>query len=159
MGVRGQIYAGGKGVAAGYWKRPELTAERFIANRFGAGRLYKTGDLARFLPDGNIEYLGRVDHQVKIRGFRIELEEIEAALASHPGVREAVVVAREDAPGEKRLVAYYTASSANGKATGSAELAGALAGKHADYVGPAGYGREEGDPVTGEGKLVPKTRA
>ena len=93
QGVAGEIYIGGAGVARGYWNRPALTAERFIESRFVAGdRLYKTGDVGRYLPDGNIEFLGRNDYQVKIRGFRIELGEIEARLLSHPGVREAVVV-------------------------------------------------------------------
>ncbi len=104
------MYAGGHGcLARGYLKRAELTAERFVADLFSPdphARLYKTGDLTRFLPDGNIEYLGRIDHQVKIRGFRIELGEIETTLDSHPGVRQSVVVAREDVPGDKRLVAY-----------------------------------------------------
>jgi acyl carrier protein len=154
--VPGELYVGGAGVADGYWNRPELTAEKFISNPFRStpgARLYKTGDLARFLPDGNIEYLGRVDHQVKVRGFRIELGEIEAALASHPGVREAVVVAREDVPGEKRLVAYYTASNANGKATGVAELRAHLSGKLPDYMVPAAYVRMEQMPLTANGKL------
>ncbi len=109
IGVRGELYIGGDGVALGYLHRPELTQERFIPHPFSnqpGTRLYKTGDLARYRPDGNIEYLGRTDHQVKVRGFRIELAEIETALIQHPQVRETVVITREDIPGDKRLVAY-----------------------------------------------------
>jgi len=109
IGTSGELHIGGVGLARGYLNRPELTAEKFIPNPFSdepGSRLYKTGDLARYLPDGNIEFLGRMDHQVKIRGFRIELGEIEAVLTRHPEVREAAVIAREDRKGGKYLAAY-----------------------------------------------------
>jgi amino acid adenylation domain-containing protein len=109
IGVPGEIYIGGAGLARGYLNQPELTKKRFISNLLNhklQSRLYKTGDLARYLPDGNLEYLGRIDHQVKIRGFRIELGEIENALLKHPAVREIVVLAREDKPRIQQLVAY-----------------------------------------------------
>ena len=106
IGVPGELYIGGDGIARGYFNRPSLTQDKFISNPFGAGRLYKTGDLARYLRDGNIQHLGRVDRQVKIRGFRIELGEIEGLLAKHPTVRENAVIATEEVSGNKRLIAY-----------------------------------------------------
>ena len=112
IGVAGELYIGGSGLARCYRNRPELTAEKFIPNPFGdepGVRLYNTGDMARYLPDGNIGFLGRVDSQVKIRGFRIELGEIESILVQHPSVREAVVVVQEDNPGQKRLLGYVVA--------------------------------------------------
>src|SRR5581483_11776065 len=111
VGVPGEIYIGGVGVGRGYLNRPELTRDRFISDPFGSSpddRLYKTGDLGRWRPDGAVEYLGRNDHQVKLRGLRIELGEIEAQLTRHELVKEAVVIAREDDPGDKRLVGYLT---------------------------------------------------
>ena len=114
VGVPGELYIGGVGLASGYLNRLDLTAEKFIPNPFDnskATKLYKTGDLCRYLPDGNIEFLGRIDHQVKIRGYRIETGEIQGILNEHPKVKETVVIAREDKPGDKRLVAYLVAET------------------------------------------------
>jgi len=116
-GVAGEIYLGGQGLARGYLNRPEITADRFLPNPFSSApstRLYRTGDLGRYLANGDIEYLGRIDHQVKIRGYRIELGEIETVISQHPNVREAVVMAREDESGDKRLVAYVVPGSKDG---------------------------------------------
>ncbi len=149
LGAVGEIHIGGAGVARGYLNRPELTAEKFIASPFVAGdRLYKTGDLGRYRSDGDIEFLGRNDHQVKIRGFRIELGEIEARLTEHACVREAVVLAREDAAGDKRLVAYVVGEEASAE-TLRAHLAACLP----EYMVPAAYVRLEVLPLTPNGKL------
>ena len=152
IGVVGEVYAGGVQVARGYLNRPELTAERFIPSPFVAGdRLYKTGDLARYLADGTIEYLGRNDFQVKVRGFRIELGEIEARLRDHASVREAVVVASDDGSGEKRLVAYYTAREAG--EVSAEELRSHLLGSLPEFMVPAAYLHLDALPLTPNGKL------
>ena len=139
VGITGELYIGGDGLARGYLNRSELTAEKFIANPFSTeahARLYKTGDLARYLADGNIEFLGRIDDQVKIRGFRIELGEIGSALAQHPAVREVVVLAGEDSSGDKRLIAYVVANQQPSPATN--QLRSYLKEKLPDYMVPYG---------------------
>ncbi|MES1260290.1 MAG: amino acid adenylation domain-containing protein, partial [Acidobacteriota bacterium] len=156
VGVRGELYIGGAGVARGYLNRPELTAERFLKDPFVAGgqaRMYRSGDLGRWLPDGNIEFLGRNDYQVKIRGFRIEVGEIETRLAEHEGVREAAVLAREDTVGDRRLVAYYTCGDSGEGNPGAETLRRYLAGKLPEYMVPAAYVRLEKFPLTQNGKL------
>jgi amino acid adenylation domain-containing protein len=154
VGVRGEMYVGGAGLAKGYLNRPELTRERFIKSPFSADPgacLYKTGDLARYLPSGDIEYLGRIDHQVKIRGHRIELGEIEAVLGQHPDAREVAVLVREDTPGDKRIVAYMV--SAKGAAPSAADLRAFLEQKLPDVMIPSAFVQLEKLPLTENGKI------
>jgi len=154
IGIPGEIYIGGAGLARGYLNRPELTAEKFIANPFSTergARLYRTGDSARYLPDGNIEFLGRLDNQVKIRGFRIELGEIEAVLGQHSSLREAVVLVREDNPGEKQLVAYTVAAA--GFMPSVNELRGFLQQKLPEYMVPSAFVMLDSLPFTPNGKV------
>ncbi len=154
IGVPGELCVSGRGLARGYLRRPELTAEKFIRHPFhknSAGRLYKTGDLARYLPDGNIEYLGRIDHQVKVRGFRIELGEIETVLRACSGVREAVVTARADGSGENRLAAYWVASEK--PVPTEAELRVFLKTKLPQFMVPSAFVAMEALPRNASGKL------
>jgi amino acid adenylation domain-containing protein/non-ribosomal peptide synthase protein (TIGR01720 family) len=153
IGIPGELHVGGAGLARGYLNRPELTADRFVNRSLNGGepiRLYRTGDLARWLPNGDIEYLGRIDHQVKIRGFRIELGEIESVLCEHPSVLEAVVVAREDMPGEKKLAAYLVADE---PAKDPAALRAHLERKLPNYMSPSAYVMLEKLPLTENGKV------
>jgi amino acid adenylation domain-containing protein len=154
IGVPGELYIGGAGVAKGYLKRPELTAERFVRDRFSNGpdaRLYRTGDTARYRADGTIEFLGRVDHQVKLRGFRIELGEIESVLASHPAVAQAVVTVREDRPGDRYLAAYLRPVAA--PAPPRPELLDFLRERLPDYMVPSTFTELEALPLTPNGKV------
>ncbi|HSF30804.1 MAG TPA: amino acid adenylation domain-containing protein [Candidatus Tectomicrobia bacterium] len=154
IGVQGELYIGGANLARGYLNRPALTAEKFIPDPFSdqpGTRLYKTGDLARYLPDGNIEFLGRLDNQAKTRGYRIELGEIEATLERHPAVRRAVVLAREDTSGDRRLVAYCVAH--NGLRPDIRELRSFLQTKLPDYMVPAAFLVLDALPRTPNGKI------
>ena len=175
IGVAGEMYVGGAGVARGYLNRPELTAQRFISNPFDGSRgakedqsfncdreactkysrLYKTGDLARYLPNGELEYLGRIDQQVKIRGFRIELGEIEALLAQHPAVWESVVVIREDELDDKRLVAYVVPKVK--QSSTAAELRQFLTNQFPGYMVPNTFVMLESLPLTSNGKIDRRT--
>jgi amino acid adenylation domain-containing protein len=153
-GVVGELYIGGTGVARGYLNRPGLTAERFLPDPYApqpGARFYRTGDLARLRPDGNLEFLGRIDHQVKIRGYRIELGEIEAQLLLHPGIREAVVAAREDRPGDKRLVGYVVPTGPTPPE--AAELRGYLGRSLPAYMLPAAFVVLDALPLSAGGKV------
>lgn len=153
-GVAGELYVGGDVLGRGYCNRPDLTAERFVPEPFSGrpgARMYRTGDLARYYPDGNIEYLRRMDQQQKIRGFRIEPGEVEAALEQHPKISKAVVVVREDAPGDKRLVAYILAQS--GQTVTSRELQHVLRLNLPDFMVPSAFVLMEAFPLTPNGKV------
>jgi amino acid adenylation domain-containing protein len=153
IGVTGELFIGGDGLARGYLNRPELTAEKFIPDPFrgGQARMYRTGDLARYRADSNIECLGRIDHQVKIRGYRIELGEIEAALREQPEIKQAVVVAREDTPGDRRLVAYLVAST--GMSPAPSEVRKQLKERLPDYMVPSAFVFLGELPISPNGKI------
>ncbi|HET6244458.1 MAG: amino acid adenylation domain-containing protein [Bacteroidetes bacterium] len=152
IGVAGELCVGGKGLARGYLNRAELTREKFIDNPFVAGeKLYRSGDLAKYLPNGELEYLGRIDHQVKIRGFRIELGEIENCLQKHPSIKESVVIDRTDEKGEKYLCAYIVGSTES--AINSGELREYLKQSLPDYIIPAWFIPMDNIPLTGNGKV------
>jgi amino acid adenylation domain-containing protein len=152
--MAGELFIGGDGLARCYHNRPELTAERFVPNPFGeepGERLYRTGDLARYLPDGIIEFLGRMDNQVKIRGFRVEPGEVEAALSGHPALREAIVVARQDERGEKRLVGYFVLHEQQECAID--ELRRYVKERLPDYMVPAAFVKLDALPLNPNGKV------
>jgi amino acid adenylation domain-containing protein len=153
VGVPGELWIGGIGLARGYRGRPDLTAERFVRNPFdsrGDARIYRTGDVVRYLPDGDVEYIGRADHQVKVRGFRIELGEVEAGLRRHQGIRDAVVVAREDDTGDTTLVAYLTADT---PAPDASELRALLQRTLPDFMIPSAFVALAAFPLTPNGKI------
>jgi len=147
VGVSGELFIGGDGVARGYWQRPDLTAERFLPNPFAAGRIYRTGDLVRWTPDGSLDFLGRADHQVKLRGYRIELGEVEAALEAQHGVTQAVVMAREDVPGLVQLIGYVTGSA------DETALRAALLALLPEHMIPARIVQIDGFPLTPNKKV------
>ncbi len=154
IGVTGELHIGGVGLARGYLNRPDLTAEKFINNPFSDdpnSRIYKTGDLARYLPDGNIECLGRIDNQVKIRGFRIELDEIEAVLAQHPFVKENAVIVHDASETDKRLVAYFAPHQ--GQVIENTALRDFLTERLPDYMIPSAFVTKESLPLTPNGKI------
>nr|MBC8231639.1 non-ribosomal peptide synthetase [bacterium] len=154
IGVPGELHIGGVGLGRGYLNRPKLTAEKFIPNPFSnepGDRLYKTGDLARYLSDGNLEFLGRLDHQVKIRGFRVELGEVEAVLGQHPSVREVVVLAREDEPDDRRLVGYVVLDQKQNPTID--ELRRFLKQKLPNYMIPVAFVMLDSLPLTPNGKI------
>ncbi|MEL6937417.1 MAG: amino acid adenylation domain-containing protein, partial [Cyanobacteria bacterium J06607_17] len=150
MGIKGEIVIGGAGLSRGYLNRPELMAERFIENPFGAGKLYKTGDQARYLPDGNLEFLGRLDHQVKIRGFRVELREVEAALNQHPSIQQGVVIAEKTNQGRQSLLAYVVTSESS---LTHGEIRDALQQTLPDYMVPTAFILLDYLPLTPNGKV------
>jgi len=152
VGIPGELYIGGAQVGRGYWGRPELTAEKFLPDPFvPGGRLYRTGDLSRWLPDGAIEYLGRNDFQVKVRGLRIELGEIEAALSEHPTVGQAVVVSREETPGDVRLVAYLVPRADASPSV--ADLRVSLKDRLPEYMVPSAFVILPSFPLNPSGKV------
>ncbi|MDP9050377.1 MAG: amino acid adenylation domain-containing protein, partial [Acidobacteriota bacterium] len=154
VGVTGELYISGTGLAHGYLKQPGLTAERFVADPYGTPgtRMYRSGDLAQWRADGNLEFLGRADYQIKIRGFRIELGEIEARIAEYEGVREALVVAQEDTTGDKRLVVYFTCTEESETSEGAEHLRAYLLTKLPEYMVPAAYVQLTSFPLMPNGK-------
>jgi len=154
LGVPGELHIGGDGLAYGYWKRPEMTAHKFVPDPFSrkpGTRMYKTGDLVRYLPDGNLQYLSRIDNQVKLRGFRIELGEIESVLAEHEAVRQSFAIVREDSPGNQQLVAYVLASPA--AVDMPSQLRAHLSQRVPNYMVPSAIFVLESFPLTPNGKI------